>query len=80
MQGGLPRSAFFRTPPLIFYRSHTKLKSDMDDALLDLLVGFAAQQRNALVDYTKFLAYAEKYAYDNNRNRVLERSGEAIDL
>lgn len=45
----------------------------MDDALLDLLVGFAAQQRNALVDYSKFLAYAEKYAYDNNLTEIIRR-------
>jgi hypothetical protein len=65
--------AFFTGPPLIFYRSHTKLETDMDDPLIDLLVGFAAQNRKALVDYAAFLEYAEKYAYDNNLTDIIRK-------
>jgi len=45
----------------------------MDDALIELLTGFAAQNKNALVSYADFLQYAEKYAYDNNLTDLIRK-------
>jgi hypothetical protein len=45
----------------------------MDDALIDLLTGYAAQNKNALVKYSEFLEYAEKYAYDNNLTDLIHK-------
>jgi hypothetical protein len=45
----------------------------MDDALIDLVIGFAAQNKNALVKYSEFLEYAEKYAYDNNLTELIHK-------
>ncbi|MBN2354032.1 MAG: hypothetical protein JXD23_15775 [Spirochaetales bacterium] len=45
----------------------------MDDALIELLTGFAVQNKNALVPYADFLQYAEKYAYDNNLTELIRK-------
>lgn len=45
----------------------------MDEALIDLLIGYATREHRACIEYKNYLEFLEAYAYNNNLNDLIQK-------